>query len=90
MSPVTFRVARAVVKVRYAGLANIIMDREVMPELLQHAATPENICAAALDMLDNLSDYRQKLSGVRQLLGTPGAAGRAAKIAQGLLHQKKL
>ena len=87
MSSVTYRVARAVVKVKYAGLANIIVDREVMPELLQHAATPKNICTAALDMLDNLPDYTRKLSVVRHLLGTPGAAGRAAKIAQGLLHR---
>jgi lipid-A-disaccharide synthase len=88
MSPVTFRVARAVVKVKYAGLANIIVDKEVMPELLQHAATPENICTAALDMLDNLSGYRHQLSVVRQLMGPPGAAVRAAKIAQALLYQK--
>jgi lipid-A-disaccharide synthase len=87
MSPVTYRAARAVVKIKYAGLANIIVGEQVMPELLQHAATPENICAAVLDILDNLPDYTRKLSAVRKLLGTPGAAGRAAAIAQGLLHQ---
>lgn len=81
MSPVTFQVGRAVVKVKHAGLANIIMDEEVMPELLQDAATPENISAAACRMLDHLEEYRQQLRPVRQLLGGPGAAARAAKIA---------
>lgn len=81
MSPVTFQVGRAVVKVKHAGLANIIMDEEVMPELLQDAATPENISAAACRMLDHLEEYRQHLRPVRRLLGGPGAAARAAKIA---------
>jgi lipid-A-disaccharide synthase len=89
MSPVTFQVGRAIVKVKHAGLANIIMDREVMPELLQEAATPENISAAACRMLEHLEEYRQKLGPVRRLLGEPGAAARAAKIALGLRRGNK-
>jgi len=89
MSSVTFQVARALVKVKYAGLANIIMNKEVMPELLQDAATPENICATACCMLDHLDEYRQKLMPVRWLLGGPGAAARAAKTALILRHWNK-
>lgn len=87
MSPVTFRVARILVKVHYAGLANIIAGRQVMPELLQTDATPGKICATALDMLNHLAEYRQKLLSVRMLLGYSGAAGRAAHIALDLLHR---
>jgi lipid A disaccharide synthetase len=61
----------------------------VMPELLQTAATPENICTTALNMLDNLEAYRQKLTPVRRLLGSAGASRRAAKIALNLLHQAR-
>jgi lipid-A-disaccharide synthase len=89
MSFVTFQVARALVKVKYAGLANIIMNKEVMPELLQDAATPENICATACCMLDHLDEYQQKLMPVRWLLGEPGAAARAAKTALTLQHWNK-
>ncbi|MCF8086864.1 MAG: lipid-A-disaccharide synthase [Desulfotignum sp.] len=89
MSYLTFRMAQAVVKVKYAGLANIIMDNEVMPELLQDEVTPENISSAVLYMLDHLNKYRQKLVPVRQLLGGPGAAGRAAGIALGLKNRPK-
>jgi lipid-A-disaccharide synthase len=89
MSSVTFHVARALVKVKYAGLANIILNKEVMPELLQDAATPENISAAASRMLAQLDDYREKLIPVRRLLGEPGAAARTAKIALALRHRNK-
>ena len=61
LSPLTYQVARAVVKVNHAGLANIIMNREVMPELLQDAVTPEAICTTACHMLNHLDEFRQKL-----------------------------
>ncbi|HKK99403.1 MAG TPA: lipid-A-disaccharide synthase [Desulfotignum sp.] len=86
MSPVTFQFAKVLVKVNYAGLANIIAGRQVMPELLQTDASPAKICATALYMLDHLAEYRQKLKSVRLLMGSSGAAGRAAKIALDLLH----
>jgi lipid-A-disaccharide synthase len=85
MSPFSFRIAKTVVKVKYAGLANIIVGSQVMPELLQTDASPQKICKTALDMLNNLPAYTQKLGVVRRLLGGTGATGRAAKIAVGLL-----
>lgn len=87
MSPITFQIARLLVTVRYAGLANLIVGREVMPELLQDAATPDNICNAALDMLADLAEHRRRLIPVRRLLGAPGAAKRAAGIALDLMRR---
>lgn len=89
MSYLTFRMAQAVVKVKYAGLANIIIGKEVMPELLQDEATPENICSTSLYMLNHLEEYHQKLAPVRQLLGGLGAADRAADIALDLKNRPK-
>ncbi len=84
VSPITFHVGRAVVKVAYAGLANIILNKEVMPELLQDVATPETISTAACEMLTHLDEFRHRLLPVRRLLGGPGAAARAAEIALAL------
>ena len=39
-------IARAMIKVKMVGLANIILDEMVMPELLQHEATAENLADA--------------------------------------------
>jgi lipid-A-disaccharide synthase len=50
MNPLTAWIVRWLVQVRYAGLANILADREVMPEFLQWHATP----AALSDALGRL------------------------------------
>jgi lipid-A-disaccharide synthase len=85
MSTLSYIMAKLLVKVKYAGLANLIAGREVMPELLQGDATPEKISHRAFFMLENLRDHENQLMVVRKLLGAPGASKRAARIALGLI-----
>lgn len=85
MAPLTYRVAKLLVRVKYAGLANLIVNKEVMPELLQNDATPEKISDKALNMLDHLSFFEDQLQIVRRLLGNKGASKRAANIAVNML-----
>jgi lipid-A-disaccharide synthase len=89
MSAVSYWMAKLFVKVKYAGLANLIVNAEVMPELLQNDATPEKISKKALYMLDNLSYFKKKLQMVRKLLGKKGASKRAANIAIYMLNRSK-
>ena len=85
MSPISFQLAKILVKVKYAGLANLIAGREMMPELLQKDANPEKISKKVFSMLENLRYHENRLFMVRRLLGTPGASKRAARIALDLV-----
>ena len=89
MSCVSYWLAKLFVKVKYVGLANLIVNAEVMPELLQNDATPEKISKKALYMLDNLFYFKNQLQMVRKLLGKKGASKRAAKIAVYMLNRSK-
>ena len=90
ISPVTYYIGKLFVKVNYIGLANIIVNAKVMPELLQNDATPEKISKKALYMLDNLFYFQNQLQIVRKLLGKKGASKRAANIAVNMLATSKL
>ncbi|MCK5162188.1 MAG: lipid-A-disaccharide synthase [Desulfobacula sp.] len=81
MSGVSFSIAKLLVNVKYAGLANLIVNQQVMPELLQDDATPCKISKKALYMLDHLVEFEDRLQMVRKLLGKKGASKRAANIA---------
>ena len=81
MSPVSYTFAKLLIKVKYAGLANLIAGRQLMPELLQEKATPEKISQEVFSMLENLREHENQLLMVRKLLGAPGAPKRAARIA---------
>ncbi len=80
MSPLAYGLGKLLVKIKYAGLANLIVGREVMPERLQSRANPQEICATALSMISELDIHRKNLAEVRRRLGTAGAPDRTAKI----------
>jgi lipid-A-disaccharide synthase len=84
LHPLTFAVARRLVRVPHVALVNLIAGRPVVPELLQHDATPARLCAAVLPLLqrDGKATERQRaaLAGVAGQLGTPGAAQRVATL----------
>jgi lipid-A-disaccharide synthase len=79
---VNWAIARRVVKLPRIGLPNIVAGEEVAPELLQDALTPERLAAAVAPWLDDArarEAQRARLARVRERLGGPGAARRAAE-----------
>ncbi len=89
MSPLTFGLAKLLVRgVRHVGMPNIVAGHEVVPELLQGAATGPRIAEAATALLEDAQRRAaviEDLREVRRRLGRGGAAGRAAAIAVEML-----
>ena len=57
-------IARALVRVRMVGLANIILDEVIMPELLQRQATANNLAEALVAII---KDSPQRDASVKPL-----------------------
>lgn len=87
--PLTYRLLRGRVTVRWMSLVNLIADREVVPELMQADVTAQRLAAIGRDLLDPTSSInlaqRAGLADVRSRLGAPGASSRVAAIAAELL-----
>jgi len=82
MFPPTYWIAKAVVRVPYIALANILLGKPLVPELIQSQATPERVAEEALAILEDPDRYvavRSQLLSLRDRLGKPGAAQRAAQ-----------
>ncbi|MFL5615586.1 MAG: lipid-A-disaccharide synthase [Gemmatimonadaceae bacterium] len=82
---VTYAAARRLVKIPNIGLVNVVAGRQVAPEFVQGALQPHAVADALDPLLDRTSTVRaamvDALSGVRESLGTAGAARRVATIA---------
>ncbi|MBI3114299.1 MAG: lipid-A-disaccharide synthase [Rhodospirillales bacterium] len=84
INPITAWIVRRLVKVRFVHLVNIILDREVVPELLQESCRPDFLAAALEDLLLDETRRRRQIEGyaeaIKQLgFGGPSPASRAAK-----------
>jgi lipid-A-disaccharide synthase len=89
MSLLSYQVAKFLVKVKYISLVNLIAGREVVPELIQDKASPENTANAVLNILkdkDRFVQVKKGLHEVKQLLGESGASDRTAKIALNMIE----
>jgi len=90
-SPISYQIARRLIKVKYISLVNLIMDKLVVHELIQDELTPENLRRELDDLLHNperqqhlAADYCQ----LHEILSQGGhASANAARSIQEFLSQ---
>ncbi len=89
VNPVSAALARRMVKVRHASLLNLISGREVVPELLQQACTPERLAEALGRLLqDHASAAAQRgaFGEVMKLLAPGGGLLPSEAAADAILE----
>lgn len=82
-SYINYEIARAIIKVPYVSLVNIILNREVVKEFIQYDFKSEKICDEVVSVLCDSEKY-SKLSedvfSVKKLLGAKGVADKISQI----------
>jgi len=93
VSPMSYWLGRALIRVRHIGLVNLVADRELIPEFIQGDASPDNIATTLDGMLKDrhqLNRLKSQLISLREKLGGPGAAERVAEIAFDLMDRRAI
>jgi lipid-A-disaccharide synthase len=88
VSPVSFLLGRALVRVPHIGLVNLVAGQELVPELVQKAASAQNIASAVENLLadpSQLNQLKQQLFALRDVLGGGGASEKVAALALEIL-----
>jgi lipid-A-disaccharide synthase len=82
VSWITYLAGRLLVNVKYLGMPNVLADKEIIPEFIQHRAQPRDIASAVEQLINDQSVRKQMISEFDQIaaqLGESGASERAAK-----------
>lgn len=83
VSRLTELLARALTRVRWIGLPNLVSGRAVVPELIQGQVTGERLAAEAARLLEDpvaATAQRAAFKDLRARLGEPGVGRRAARV----------
>ncbi len=80
-SNISYQIAKRLIKIKFIGLVNLIMEKEVVKELIQDELTVENI-SKELDLLMNNQERKNKIQEdyykLKNLLSKGGSASKNA------------
>lgn len=82
-NPISYRIVRKLIKVPYVSLVNLILNKPLVKEFIQHDLTAENLSAELTKILRD-DFYRKGIirgyEDLSRILGGAGASSRAAEI----------
>ncbi len=88
INAVTHQIVKRAVKVRHASILNLLLDRPVVPELLQYDSRPDLLAAALHRLLTDpqaakaqRKGFDEALALLRPASGTPSGAAAEAVLA---------
>jgi lipid-A-disaccharide synthase len=88
VNPLTHQVAKRLIKIKYASIVNLLLDRPVVPELLQYESRPDRLAAELHRLLtdaDAVAAQRlgcaEAMAMLRPLGGTPSECAAEAVLS---------
>ena len=83
----TYLAARLVVNVKYLGMPNVLADKEVVPEFIQHRATPDGIAKAVQRLMKDADARDRMVSEFDTIVGKLGGGGASEKAARAVVEE---
>lgn len=88
-NPITYWLARKIVKIRYISLGNLIVDRLAFKEFIQDDCNPDMLMTEIRALIED-KEYRERMlsdyADIRQALGGSGASAAVARSMISLIH----
>ena len=83
----TYLAARLVVNVKYLGMPNVLAEKEIVPEFIQHRAKPEVIAKALWRVMENPDAQEQMISEFDAIVGKLGEGQASEKAAAAIIEE---
>lgn len=85
-SPVSYEIAKRLIRVKYISLVNLIMDKEVIKELIQHELTADNVKKELSRILNDQQAIRQIAADYAALKSILEEDGHASQKAAAIIY----
>jgi len=92
-SNISYQIAKRLIKIKYISLVNLIMDKPVVKELIQHELTTENLVTELRSLLydkEKIQTLQEDYTALKDLLSKGGhASAKAAGIVFGFVKERE-
>jgi lipid-A-disaccharide synthase len=83
----TYIAARLVVSVDYLGMPNLLADKQVVPEFIQHEAKPGAIVKTLQALMEDVKVRNGMISEFDAIIGKLGGSGASNRAARAILQE---
>ena len=87
MAWATYLAARAVVRVKYLGMPNLLAEKEVVSEFIQHRAEPHRIADEMRILVDDSIAREEMISAFDTIIGQVGEGKASETAARAILEE---
>lgn len=84
-SQISYSIAKKLIKIKYISLVNLIMDKEIVTELIQHECNAKRINEELSKIVHGGSEREKMIQSFIELKTKLGGGGASKKVAQSLL-----
>lgn len=86
-SEISFAIAKHFVKLKYISLANLILNKQIFKELLQHNCTPQTISAELTRLMDDKICRTEMIEDYNRVKTALGGKGASIRIAEAMIEE---
>jgi len=83
----TYLAARLVVSINYLGMPNVLADKKVVPEFIQHRARPGVIAQALSRLMDDHAAREEMISEFDTIIAQLGEGGASDRAARAIVNE---
>ena len=86
-NPVTFWLAKKIVKIRFISLGNLIIDRLAFKEFIQDDCNPDSLVTEVRELMENKERRDAMLSDYADIRNALGGSGASAAVAKAMISE---
>lgn len=88
-NPVTYWIARKIVKIRYISLGNLIVDRLAFKEFIQDDCNPDALIKEIRELMENPERRQKMLDEYKEIRSALGGSGASSAVAKSMIEELK-
>ena len=88
-NPITYRIARMIIKIRYISLGNLIIDRLGFKEFIQDDCNADALVGEIRELIENEERRSAMLSDYADIRNALGGSGASAAVAKAMIEEMR-